>query len=87
MGLKGSGLLFGEFNSPERLRVCKTETLGFLVPVSPGKEWRRSLVTRVAMGCGIYLLFCHDLGQILLRDEILGFQKLPSLNLMGVRSE
>lgn len=24
VGLKGSGLLFGEFNSPERLRVCKT---------------------------------------------------------------
>lgn len=30
--------------------------------------------------------FGHDLGQTLLKDEIHGFQELPSFNLMGVRS-
>ena len=29
-------------------------------------------------GYGIYLLFCHDLQQTLLKNEILGFQELPS---------
>ena len=47
--------------------------------VSPGKERRQSLVATVAVGSGIYLLFCHDLEQTLLKNEILGFQELPSL--------
>lgn len=66
MGLKESGLLFGEFNSPQGAQSLQNrEVQGFMVTVSPGGEWRQNFVTKVAVGRGIYLLSCHDLGQTL----------------------
>lgn len=47
--------------------------------VSPGAERRESLVTKVAVGCGMNLLFYHDLRQTLPWMRSLAFRSLHPL--------
>ena len=50
-GLNTSGLLFGEFNSSQGSQgLQKRESQGIMVEVSPGGEWRQSLVTMALVG-------------------------------------